>query len=52
MAEATEVFLSGGPDHDALTDLLHYLAELSASDDEPAARAEQCRRLIAERTAQ
>ncbi|MFB7533828.1 tetratricopeptide repeat protein, partial [Streptomyces sp. NPDC056178] len=48
VAEATGLFLAGGPDHDAVTDLLHYLAELSALGDELANRARQCRQLIAE----
>ncbi|WP_406491626.1 tetratricopeptide repeat protein [Streptomyces sp. NBC_00846] len=46
--EATGLFLAGGPDHDATTDLLHYLAELSALGGELANRARQCRQLIAE----
>ncbi|MET9429262.1 tetratricopeptide repeat protein [Streptomyces sp. NPDC003036] len=46
IAEATEVFLSGTPDHDTVADLLLYLAELSALDGEPADRARRCRRLI------
>ncbi|MFB9573076.1 tetratricopeptide repeat protein [Streptomyces yanii] len=51
VAEATDVFLAGDPDHDAVTDLLHYLAELSAAGDELAGRARLCRQLIAERAA-
>ncbi|WP_225619990.1 ATP-binding protein [Streptomyces sp. VITNK9] len=46
--EATAVFLSGVPNHDAVTDLLHYLMELSALNGEPADRARRCRRLIEE----
>lgn len=34
VAEATGLLLAGDPDHDAVTDLLHYLAELSALGDE------------------
>ncbi|MFE7354385.1 hypothetical protein ACFU8Q_14550 [Streptomyces sp. NPDC057543] len=37
-----------GPNRDATTDLLHYLAELSALGDELANRARQCHQLIAE----
>jgi tetratricopeptide (TPR) repeat protein len=48
VVEATAVFLSGVPDHDAVTDLLHYLAELSALGGEPADRARQCRQLVEE----
>ncbi|MFD4764517.1 tetratricopeptide repeat protein [Streptomyces sp. NPDC058439] len=48
VAEATGLLLAGGPDHDAVTDLLHYLAELSTLGDELANRARQCRQLIAE----
>ncbi|WP_327311798.1 hypothetical protein [Streptomyces sp. NBC_01243] len=50
VAEATGLFLAGGPNHDAPTDLLHYLAELSALGGELANRARQCRQLIAEHT--
>ncbi|MFE7354686.1 tetratricopeptide repeat protein [Streptomyces sp. NPDC057543] len=46
VAEATRLFLAGGPDHDAVTDLLLYLAELSALGDELANRARQCRQFI------
>ncbi|MFC8394144.1 tetratricopeptide repeat protein [Streptomyces sp. NPDC057238] len=48
VAEATAVLLSSVPDHDTVTDLLLYLAELSTLDGEPADRARQCRRLIEE----
>ncbi|MFJ2272396.1 tetratricopeptide repeat protein [Streptomyces sp. NPDC087849] len=50
VVEATGVFLDGGPNHDAITDLLHYLAELSALGDDLANRARQCRQFIAEHT--
>ncbi|MFF8618104.1 tetratricopeptide repeat protein [Streptomyces sp. NPDC015350] len=48
VAEAAESFLTGGPNHDATTDLLHYLAELSALGGELANRARQCSQLIVE----
>ncbi|TKA11781.1 ATP-binding protein [Actinacidiphila oryziradicis] len=48
VAEATEVFLSAGPNRDAVTDLRHYLAELSTVGGELADRARQCQQLIAE----
>ncbi|MFG2631822.1 hypothetical protein [Streptomyces sp. NPDC048473] len=50
VAEATEVFLAGGQEPEVVTDMLEYLAELSAAGDELADRARLCRRLIAERT--
>ncbi|MFD7707283.1 tetratricopeptide repeat protein [Streptomyces sp. NPDC059786] len=46
---ATERFLAAGPDPDAVTDLLHYLAELAALTGELADRAGACRRLVSER---
>ncbi|WP_326658669.1 tetratricopeptide repeat protein [Streptomyces canus] len=52
VTDAAEVFLSGGPDHDAITDLLHYLAEFSAVEDGLADRARRCRQLIVERTSE
>jgi tetratricopeptide (TPR) repeat protein len=52
VTQATEAFLSGHPDRDAVTDLLHYLAELSAMDDESGDRARRCRRLLAERVSE
>ncbi|MPY57085.1 tetratricopeptide repeat protein, partial [Streptomyces spongiae] len=51
VTEATEAFLDRGPDASFVMDLLHYLAELSAMNGEPADRAEQCRRLVVARTA-
>ncbi|WP_327311763.1 tetratricopeptide repeat protein [Streptomyces sp. NBC_01243] len=48
VAEATRLFLAGGPNRDATTDLLHYLAELTALGGALADRARQCRQLIAE----
>ncbi|MEV4785372.1 tetratricopeptide repeat protein [Streptomyces tuirus] len=48
--DATEAFLHTGPDCDAVTDLLGYLAELSAVDGTPAERARRSRRLVLERT--
>ncbi|MFE7395107.1 tetratricopeptide repeat protein, partial [Streptomyces sp. NPDC057582] len=51
VAEATEVFLAGGQDHDAVTDMLDYLAELSAAGDELAGRAQRCHQRITERAA-
>ncbi|MGW1106084.1 tetratricopeptide repeat protein, partial [Streptomyces sp. NPDC002540] len=50
VAEATEVFLAGRQEPEVVTDMLEYLAELSAAGDELADRARLCRRLIAERT--
>ncbi|MGP4085893.1 tetratricopeptide repeat protein [Streptomyces sp. KR55] len=47
--EATRAFLADGPDSDAVTDLLHYLAELSGGDDEPAERARRCHHLVTAR---
>ncbi|MFF1839005.1 hypothetical protein ACFVXE_33205 [Streptomyces sp. NPDC058231] len=52
LAEATETFLAGSPNHDAVADVLHYLAELSAVDHELADRARLCRQLIVERTSE
>ena len=49
VAEATQVFLSQDPDHDAVTDLLGYLTELIALGGHLADRARQCRQLILER---
>ncbi|MEW2489334.1 tetratricopeptide repeat protein [Streptomyces sp. NPDC048411] len=51
VAEATEVFLAGGQEPEVVTDMLDYLAELSAAGDELAGRARLCRQLIAERAA-
>ncbi|MFF7181186.1 tetratricopeptide repeat protein [Streptomyces sp. NPDC008121] len=45
-AGAVEAFLAAGPDHDAVTDLLCYLAELSASGDRLGERARACRALL------
>ncbi|MGW9130475.1 tetratricopeptide repeat protein [Streptomyces sp. NPDC055681] len=46
VAEATEVFLSAGPNHDTVTDLHQYLAEFSTLGGELADRARQCHQLI------
>ncbi|WP_437114548.1 tetratricopeptide repeat protein [Streptomyces glaucescens] len=46
IAVATEVFLTATPEHDAVTDLRHYLVEFSALGGEPADRAQRCRRLV------
>ncbi|MFV5997742.1 Helicase associated domain protein [Streptomyces sp. NPDC056231] len=51
VTEATEVFLAGGQEPEVVTDMLDYLAELSAAGDELADRARLCRQLIAERAA-
>ncbi|MFF4524735.1 tetratricopeptide repeat protein [Streptomyces bluensis] len=51
LAEATEAFLDGDPDADTVKDLLNYLDELSGVDGEPGHRAQECRRLVAARTA-
>ncbi|MFJ4080824.1 tetratricopeptide repeat protein [Streptomyces iakyrus] len=50
VARATEEFLSDGPNHDARTDLLHYLAELSGIGGSLALRVGECRRIVAERS--
>jgi hypothetical protein len=50
VAGATEEFLSEGPNHDARTDLLHYLAELSGIGGSSALRVWECRRIVAERS--
>ncbi|MEU1621778.1 tetratricopeptide repeat protein [Streptomyces sp. NPDC005722] len=52
VVEATEVFLSASPGHDTVTDLLRYLAELSAVDGELGDRARQCHQLITEHARQ
>ncbi|MGX1622212.1 tetratricopeptide repeat protein, partial [Streptomyces sp. NPDC055506] len=46
VAEAIGSFLDSGPDFDAVTDLLHYLAELSDADGTLAERAGRSRRLV------
>ncbi|AWW43392.1 tetratricopeptide repeat protein [Streptomyces cadmiisoli] len=51
-AAATEAFLATSPDHDAVTDVLHYLAELTTGDGELADRARRCRQLVAEYVAE
>ncbi|CQR64699.1 tetratricopeptide repeat protein [Streptomyces leeuwenhoekii] len=45
--EAARAFLGSGPDADAVTDALHYLAELAAGESVAAERAGRCRRLVA-----
>ncbi|MFI6372558.1 tetratricopeptide repeat protein [Streptomyces sp. NPDC050546] len=45
-AEALRTFLDSGPDFDAVTDLLLYLAELSEGDGTLAEHAERSRRLV------
>ncbi|MEU7132960.1 tetratricopeptide repeat protein [Streptomyces sp. NPDC046261] len=50
VAAAAEEFLSEDPDHDTVTDVLHYLAELSATHGDLADRARRCRQLIVEWT--
>ncbi|MEV0694813.1 tetratricopeptide repeat protein, partial [Streptomyces sp. NPDC050388] len=52
VAEATEEFLFANPDHEAITDMLAYLAELDAVGDGVADRARQCYRLIVERASE
>ncbi|MET9452829.1 tetratricopeptide repeat protein [Streptomyces cinerochromogenes] len=47
VAAATEAFLATSPDYDTVTDLLHYLSELTEGNGELADRARQCRQLIA-----
>ncbi len=46
--EATRTFLTQEPDQDTLTDLVHYLAELSTMSEQIAEQARQCARLIVE----
>ncbi|MFJ2766079.1 tetratricopeptide repeat protein [Streptomyces prasinus] len=52
VAEATEEFLFANPEHEEITDVLAYLAELAAMGDGIADRARQCRRLIVERASE
>ncbi|MEI5102815.1 tetratricopeptide repeat protein [Streptomyces sp. PmtG] len=51
VAEGTEAFLSERPNHDARTDLLHYLAELARVGGSWARRGRACGRLVVERYA-
>ncbi|MFF7792690.1 tetratricopeptide repeat protein [Streptomyces sp. NPDC007991] len=46
VAEATGEFLESGPDFDAVTDLLHYLDELSGANGTLADRVQRCHRLV------
>ncbi|MFE0444982.1 tetratricopeptide repeat protein, partial [Streptomyces fungicidicus] len=50
VAEATEEFLLAHPNHEEITDVLAYLAELAAVGDALAERARQVRDLIVEHT--
>ncbi|MGW5505951.1 tetratricopeptide repeat protein [Streptomyces rochei] len=47
--EAVRVFTAQEPDQDALTDLLHYLAELATINEAATERAELCAALILDR---
>ncbi|MYS75492.1 tetratricopeptide repeat protein, partial [Streptomyces sp. SID5926] len=51
-AEAAEQFLFTNPDHEDITEVLAYLAELTAKGDGAADRARQCHQLIVERASE